>query len=280
MLAAVAATLALAAVARADMRIAVVDMQRALNECDAGKKAKDQVKAKFEKSQDQLRKQREDIDRMKEDYDRKALVLKDEERRNLEKDLENRSLDFKRRYEDFQRDLKRTDAELTSGIVEELYEIVRDYGAKNGYALVLEASSGALLYNDKASDITEEIVKLHNASPHKDGGGRRGKDKEKVYTARMTIEGQVPRDQYDLITQLKNKINKDPYCSASLEIVKNPNPTDQKRGLTEQFMIRVDIAHRSPMAYIEQIDPKQLPQRPPARLIPDDDPDIAEPDQD
>ena len=163
----------------AEVRIAVVDMQRALNECDAGKKAKDQVKAKFEKSQDQLRKQREDLDRMKEDYDRKALVLKDEERRNLEKDLENRSLDFKRRYEDFQRDLKRTDAELTSSIVEELYEIVRDYGAKNGYALVLEASSGALLYNDKASDITEEIVKLHNASPHKDGGGRRGKDKEK-----------------------------------------------------------------------------------------------------
>src|SRR5439155_16085114 len=172
--------LAAAAPVRAELKIGVVDMQRALNDCDAGKKAKDQVKAKFEKSQDQLRKQREDIDRMKEDYDRKALVLKDEERRNLEKDLENRSLDFKRRYEDFQRDLKRTDAELTSGIVEELYEIVRDYGAKNGYALVLEASSGALLYNDKASDITEEIVKLHNASPHKDGGGgRRGKDKEK-----------------------------------------------------------------------------------------------------
>ena len=62
----------------AEVRIAVVDMQRALNECDAGKRAKDQVKAKFEHSQDQLKKQREDLDRLKEDYDRKALVLKDE----------------------------------------------------------------------------------------------------------------------------------------------------------------------------------------------------------
>ena len=162
----------------AEMRIAVVDMQRALNECDAGKKAKDQVKAKFEKSQDQLKRQREDLDRMKDDYDRKALVLKDEERRNLEKDLETRGLEFKRKYEDFQRDLKRTDAELTSSIVEELYGIVRDYGQKNGYSLVLEASSGALLYNDKTVDITDEIVKLHNASPHRDGTGtgRRAKD--------------------------------------------------------------------------------------------------------
>ena len=163
----------------AEYRIAVVDMQRALNECEAGKRAKEQVKAKFEKSQDQLRKQREDIDRMKEDYDRKALVLKEEERRNLEKDLENRTLEFKRKYEDFQRDLKRTDAELTSSIVEDLYALVRQYSEKQGYSLVLEASSGALLYNDKAADITDEIVKLHNASPHKNGAARRAKDKDK-----------------------------------------------------------------------------------------------------
>ena len=170
-----AGLLAWAGVARAELRVAVVDMQRALNECDAGKKAKDQVKAKFERSQDQLKKQREDLDRLKEDYDKKALVLKEEERRNLEKDLETRTLDFKRKYEDFQRDLKQTDAELTQSIVEDLYGIVREYGAKNGYSLVLEASSG-LLYNDKAVDVTDEIVKLHNASPHHERPTKRDKE--------------------------------------------------------------------------------------------------------
>lgn len=161
---AAAVLLAGTAVAAADLRIAVVDMQRALNECDAGRRAKDQVKAKFEKSQDQLKRQREDLDRMKEDYDRKALVLKEEERRNLEKDLEGRTLEFRRKYEDFQRDLKRTDAELTQSIVEGLYQIVREYGEKQGYGLVFEASSGVLLYSDKAADVTEEIVKLYNSS--------------------------------------------------------------------------------------------------------------------
>ena len=93
-LALVVMTGAARSVAAADLRVAVVDMQRALNECEAGKKAKDQVKAKFERSQESLKKQREDLDRMKDDYDRKALVLKEEERRNLEKDLETRTLDF------------------------------------------------------------------------------------------------------------------------------------------------------------------------------------------
>ncbi|HSV07618.1 MAG TPA: OmpH family outer membrane protein [Candidatus Binatus sp.] len=164
-------------VAGADLKIAVVDMQRALNDCEAGKKAKDQVKAKFERSQEALRHQREDLDKMKEDYDKKALVLREEERRNLEKDLENRSLEFKRKYEDFQRDLKRTDSELTAGIVDELYGLVRDYGQKHGFSLVLEASNGALLYNDKTTDITDDIIKLYNASPRHDGT-RSSKEKE------------------------------------------------------------------------------------------------------
>lgn len=161
--------------AAAEFKVAVVDMQRALNECDAGKKAKDQVKAKFERSQESLKRERDDLDRRKADYEKKALVLKEDERRNLERELENRGLEFKRKYEDFQRDLKRTDAELTSGIVEELYGIVRDLGERNRYTMVLEASSGQLLYADKSIDVTDEVVRLHNSSPR---SGSKNKSEE------------------------------------------------------------------------------------------------------
>jgi outer membrane protein len=157
--------LLIATTAAAEMRVAVVDMQRALNECDAGKRAKDQVKSKFERAQDQLKRQRESLDSRREDYEKKATVMREEERRNLEKQLEGDTLEFKRKYEDFQRDLKRTDAELTSGIVEELYGIVREIGERNRYSMVLEASSGQLLYADKALDVTDEVVRMHNSSP-------------------------------------------------------------------------------------------------------------------
>jgi outer membrane protein len=176
-----AAALALATAARAEMRVAVVDMQRALNECDAGKKAKDQVRAKFEKAQNELKKEREDLDKARDEFEKKSILLKEDERRDRERELENRTLDFKRKYEDMQRDLKRTDAELTSGIVEQLYGIVSDYGKQQGYTLVLEASSG-LLYADKALDITDAIVKIHNSAPaaktppKPQGGPQGGKD--------------------------------------------------------------------------------------------------------
>ena len=151
-----------AGVARAEITIAVVDMQRALNECAAGKRAKDEVRKKFERAQNELKREREDLDRMRDSYDKKALVLKEDERRNLEKDLEAKTLDFKRKYEDFQRDLKRTDAELTSGIVEQLYAIVNAYAKERRFTVVLEASSGALVYADPSVDITDEVIKRHD----------------------------------------------------------------------------------------------------------------------
>ncbi|MFN8543310.1 MAG: OmpH family outer membrane protein [Candidatus Binatia bacterium] len=158
----------------AEIKIGVVDMQRALNECDAGKKAKDQVKAKFEKAGDQLKRQREELDRAREDYEKKAIVLKDEERRNLEKDLEGRALEFKRKSEDLKRDLERTDRELTSGIVADLYGVVQQYGKERGYTVILEAQNGQVVFADEASDITAEVVKIFNTSPRT--SGKRGKD--------------------------------------------------------------------------------------------------------
>jgi len=160
---AVALVWALASPAMAEVKIGVVDMQRALNECNAGKKAKDQVRAKFEKAQNELKAQREALDRQREAYDKKALVLKEDERRNLEKDLEAKSLDFKRKYEDYQRDLKRTDAELTSGIVEQLYGIVGQLAKEKGYTVVMESSAGGLVYADPSVDVTDEVIKRHNA---------------------------------------------------------------------------------------------------------------------
>src|SRR5262245_5494804 len=153
----------LASPAAAEVKIGVVDMQRALNECNAGKKAKDQVRAKFEKAQNELKAQREALDRQREAYDKKALVLKEDERRSLEKDLEAKSLDFKRKYEDYQRDLKRTDAELTSGIVEQLYGIVAQLAKEKGYTVVMETSAGGLVYADPSVDVTDEVIKRHNA---------------------------------------------------------------------------------------------------------------------
>ena len=100
-------------VAFAQSKIGYVDLQRALNESEAGKKAKDEFKVQVDKLQAPLKKQKDEIDSMKDQLDKKALVMKDEERASLEDDYRKKLRDFERNYKDSQADLQKKDNELT-----------------------------------------------------------------------------------------------------------------------------------------------------------------------
>lgn len=160
-----------APMARADeFKLATVDLQRALNECDAGKKAKEDFKAQVDKLQADLNKQKTDIEKIKEEVEKKGMVLKEEERKNIERDYQKKLRDFQRTYKDSQAELQQRDNELTSEILRDLQEVIAEYGAKQSYTLVLEASNtGAVLYGARSIDITDSIIQEYNAKRR--GGG-------------------------------------------------------------------------------------------------------------
>jgi outer membrane protein len=147
-----------------EFRIATVDLQRALNECDSGKNAKENFKSQVDKLQADLNKQKTEIEKIKEEVEKKGMVLKDEERKNIERDYQRRLRDFQRTYKDSQAELQQRDNELTSEILRELQEVIAEYGPKQNYTLVLEASNtGAVLYNSRSIDITDQIIQEYNS---------------------------------------------------------------------------------------------------------------------
>lgn len=163
----------LAPAARAEeLNIATVDLQRALNECESGKKAKEEFKVEVDKLQAQLAKRKENLERIKADLEKKGMVLKDEERKNLEKDYQRQLRDFQRTYKDSQAELQARDGELTNEILRQLQEIIMEYGTGSPHTLILEASNtGAVLYNHRSTDITDKIIEKFNA--RKNGSGKR-----------------------------------------------------------------------------------------------------------
>jgi outer membrane protein len=147
-----------------EMVIGTVDLQRALNDSESGKRAKEDFKVQVDKLQADLAKQKNDLEKIKEDVEKKGLVLKEEERKNIEKDYQRRLRDFQRTYKDSQAELQQKDSELTNEILRELQEVIGEYGAKQSYTLILEASNtGAVLYNSRAVDITDKIIEAYNA---------------------------------------------------------------------------------------------------------------------
>jgi len=158
-------------------KIGYVDLQRALNESETGKKAKEEFKVQVDKLQGQLKKQKDEIDTLKEQLEKKSLVMKEEERANLEDDYRKKLRDFERNYKDSQTDLQKKDNELTGGIIKDLQEIIRAYGEREGYTLILEATSSAVLYGAKSADLTDEVMRAYN-SQHPSKAGKHGKTED------------------------------------------------------------------------------------------------------
>ena len=64
--------MAAAGTARADVRLAFVDIQRAINECRAGKQAKSTFRAHIDQLQTQLEGEQHSVEALKEQLKRKA----------------------------------------------------------------------------------------------------------------------------------------------------------------------------------------------------------------
>ncbi len=159
--------LAAASRARADIKLAYVDIQRALNECDAGKKAKGEFRTRIESLENHLQKQQNDVQALKDELEKKGMLMKDDERRNLQDEYERKLRDFQRDYEDSKHELEQRDNEVTGAIVKDLARIIRTIGERDGFTLVME--KGSILWGTPAIDITDEVIRDYNKSGAKVG---------------------------------------------------------------------------------------------------------------
>jgi outer membrane protein len=160
---AVAAVLALAVPAFADVKIGIVDLQRALNESAAGKKAKEQFKVEFDRMQGSLKGEKDKLDKMKEDLDKQGAVLKPDDRKAKADEFDRRQRDLRRKLEDSDAELRKKDQELTGDILKDLAVVIQEIGQRDNYTVVLENSSSSVLYGAKSIDMTDEVIRSFDA---------------------------------------------------------------------------------------------------------------------
>jgi outer membrane protein len=146
--------------AQEKVKIGYVDIQKVISESQAGKRARERFQAQVKKAEGDILKERQDIERLKTDLDKKGPLLKDEERRNLEADLQKRSVILQRSMSDHQQDLQVKNNEMMSEILKELEKIVNEVGKAEKFTLILERSQ--ILYSDQGIDITSKVIETYN----------------------------------------------------------------------------------------------------------------------
>jgi len=146
--------------AQQQLKIGFLDVQRVITESQAGKRARDRFQADVKKAETDALRDKNEIERLKADLDKKGPLMKEDERRNLEADLERRFVNYQRSVNDTQQLLQKKDREMTNDILKELEKVVAEVGKSDKFTLILERSQ--ILYSDQGIDITNRVLEVFN----------------------------------------------------------------------------------------------------------------------
>ena len=163
-----------ASTADAQVKIGVVDLQRAINETEDGRQAKRRLKKVFDERQESLNAAQEGLKTQKESLERQQDVLsKDAFQKKVEK-YQADLMALQNEYVQYQQELSTKEAELTQKILEKMQGILRRIGQTDGYTMIIEANEGGVVWVPANLDLTDVLIQKYNKQA-KQGGAKKAK---------------------------------------------------------------------------------------------------------
>jgi len=159
--------MAAAGTARADVRLAFVDIQRALNECRAGKQAKATFRSRIDQVQSQLEHEQSQVEDLKRQLEQKGALMQPDQRQSVEDEYAKKLRQFQDDVKNSREEMQQKDNQVTGAIVRDLATVVRQLSQKGGYTMVME--KGSLLWAIPSIDITDEVIRAYDSMNVKPG---------------------------------------------------------------------------------------------------------------
>lgn len=148
-----------------EVKIGLVDFQKALNEVEEGKSAKARLKSEFEQKQKTLDALQNELKTMKDNLDKQKLVLNQEAMKQKEAEYRDKFVELQKKLGEFRGELQQKEVQYTGNIITSLRKIVQEIGAKDKYTLIFERGQDVLLYSPTATDLTPQVIAAYNSRP-------------------------------------------------------------------------------------------------------------------
>ena len=139
-------------------KIGVLDITKAVQMTDQGKQAYKDLKKEVDKIQSELDQKEKEIEAIRGKLEKGAGVLSNTARLNLEGDLGRKSRSYRELYQESQSRIRQLEMERTRPIINKMVSLVKEYGANQGYDMVINARSGVVYFN-KSVDITNQMIR-------------------------------------------------------------------------------------------------------------------------
>jgi outer membrane protein len=146
----------------AELKVGVINVQKVLLTCDAGKVAKEKVDAKMKELQETFKKEEEALKALQDEIKKKSSAWSEEKKAEKVREYQKNGRELQVKTDDAKFEMKQLQDKEVEPILKALEKVVEKYGKEKGYSAILEARNG--LYFDDSIDITDTIVKKLNES--------------------------------------------------------------------------------------------------------------------
>ena len=147
--------------ARAEMKVAVVDVQRAVMQTEDGLRAQATLKKVFDSKQQELNKKQTELQKQREDLEKQQKVLSKEAFQKRAEDWQKAMVELQSVFVEYNKELEKKQKEFTDPIVEKVMAIVKRIASSEGFDIVVDKQAVAYMRADL--DLTDRAIQAYNS---------------------------------------------------------------------------------------------------------------------
>jgi outer membrane protein len=147
-------------------KIAIIDLDKFQKTSKSFQKAGAVFKKKLEDLQKKLDDERTAVAKLEEEFKKQSMMLSLDAQEDKRRELEKKRRYYKYLYDEFSQEMKETESDSIKKVMEELQKVVAKIGQKEGYTLIVEKRTPGLIYFNKATDITDQVIEAYDKPTH------------------------------------------------------------------------------------------------------------------
>jgi outer membrane protein len=144
------------------LKIGVVDVQSAILQTNEGKAAKSKIEKEVEKKRQEILSQQNELKKMEEEFQAQQSILSDADKMSKQKEFQEKFKKYQSLQIGFEQETRQKELAATQQIYQNLITVVQKVAKPKSFDMVFDRGAGVLLYADKVTDITKEVVEQYN----------------------------------------------------------------------------------------------------------------------
>lgn len=147
-----------------DMKVGIVDFQKAINQTEAGKKAEKSLNTALDEKKKKFEILKNELETLRQDFEKQRLVLSGKPLEEKRDALQKKLMEVEKTGASYEQDLSAQKSQSLQKILTGLQGVVETIGKKDGFTFIFEKSQGGVLFTTGAEDITDRVIQEYNKS--------------------------------------------------------------------------------------------------------------------